>query len=70
MSLNWIPLTEQMPNPDEHRRVLIYTQGSDFAGEQVFDVETESLNECRYADPEDQPEVCKFATHWAVRPSF
>lgn len=66
--MQWIKLTDRMPNPDEHDRVLIYTEGSDFNGEQVFDVKAETLNECFYADPEDQPEVCKHATHWAVHP--
>lgn len=67
MSMSWTPLSDRMPNPDEHKRVLIFTQGVDFSGQQFFDVETDSLNECRYATPEDQPEVCKFATHWAPR---
>ena len=66
--MDWTPLTERMPNPEEHKRVLIYTCGTDFAGEQVFDVQTETLNEYLYENPEDQPEVCKYATHWAVRP--
>ncbi len=62
--MQWIKLTERMPNPDEHGRVLIYTEGYDFNGEQVFDVKAETLNECSYADPDDQPEVCKVASHW------
>lgn len=66
--MQWIKLTDRMPNPDEHRRVLIYTEGYDFNGEQVFDVKAETLNECFYADPEDQPEVCKHASHWAAHP--
>lgn len=67
-STEWIELSDRMPNPEEHNRVLIYTQGHDFAGAQVFDVKAETLNECMYADPEDQPEICKHATHWAERP--
>ena len=66
--MEWIKLTDRMPNPDEHDRVLIYTEGYDFNGEQVFDVKAETLNECFYADPEDQPEVCKHASHWAAHP--
>ena len=66
--MQWIQLPDRMPHLDEHDRVLIYTEGSDFNGEQVFDVKAETLNECFYADPEDQPEVCKHATHWAVHP--
>lgn len=66
--MRWIDMAFRMPNPDEHDRVLIYTEGHDFNGEQVFDVKTETLNESFYADPGDQPEVCKLATHWAPRP--
>ena len=66
--MEWIKLTDRMPNPDEHDRVLIYTEGYDFNGEQVFDVKAETLNECFYADPEDQTEVCKHASHWAAHP--
>lgn len=67
--MQWIKLTDRMPNPDEHGRMLIYTEGHDFNGEQVFDVQAETLNECFYADPEDQPEECKVASHWMPHPS-
>lgn len=67
--IQWIKLTDRMPNPDEHARVLVYTEGRHFNGEQVFDVKAETLNECFYADPEDQPEVCKAASHWMPHPS-
>lgn len=70
VSGEWIALADRMPNPEEHDRVLIYTQGSNFGGEQVFDVKAETLNECMYEDPDDQPEVCKHATHWTARPAF
>ena len=69
MKTEWIKLTDRMPNPDEHDRVLIYTEGCDFNGEQVFDVAAETLNECFYADPDDQPEVCRLASHWAPHPA-
>ena len=51
--MQWHKLTDRMPNPEEHDRVLIYTQNVDFSGEQFFDVQTETLNECIYKDPED-----------------
>jgi hypothetical protein len=47
---------------------VIYPEGYDFNGEQYFDVEYESLNENLYEHAEDQPEVCRFATHWIPRP--
>jgi hypothetical protein len=65
--MQWIKLTDRMPNPDEHGRVLIYTEGYDFNGEQVFEVKA-ALNEYFYANPEDQPEVCRHASHWAAHP--
>ena len=64
----WVSLAERMPNPDKHDRVLIYTEGYDFGGEQVFDVKAEDLNECRYIDPDEQPETCKAASHWMPHP--
>jgi len=67
--MQWIKLTDRMPNPDEHNRVIIYTEGTDFNGEQVFDVRSESLNEYSYADEDEQPEECKHATHWMEHPN-
>lgn len=65
----WIRLTDRMPNPDEHRRVLIYTEGYDFGGEQVFDVRAETLNEAYFQAPDQQPEVLRFASHWMPIPA-
>jgi len=33
--MEWIKLTDRMPNPDEHDRVLIYTEGSQGSAVQV-----------------------------------
>lgn len=57
-----------MPNPEEYNRVLIYTEGIDFAGVLFFNVKTETLDECFYEDPANQPEVCQHATNLAPRP--
>lgn len=61
-------LTDQMPDPEQYPRVIIYTEGTDFAGEQFFDVKAEDLNENAFEDVGGQPEVCRAATHWAPRP--
>ena len=61
----WTELTEEMPNPEIHPRVLIYTGGYDFGGVQVFDVKADWLNESYFEDEESQPETCRVATHWA-----
>lgn len=50
--------------------MLIYTEGVDFAGEQVFDIKADDLDPRAFDDADDQPEVCRAATHWAPRPAF
>lgn len=63
----WLPLDQIKPNPDVHHRVLIYTDGVDFAGEQVFDIKTSDL----YPDhPDDHSETCAAATHWLPHPAI
>ncbi len=63
-----IALTDRLPNPEENPRVIIYTQGHDFAGQQFFDVDALSLYKDSFEHPDDQPEECHFATHWMARP--
>jgi hypothetical protein len=60
-----MPLSAGLPSPDEHDRVLVYTDGVDFAGEQYFDIKTEKLWE---TDPEAKTEVAEAATHWMPHP--
>ncbi len=66
--MNFIRLTDHMPDPDQFPRVLIYTEGVDFDGEQFFDVKTEDLENACFGTSSHQSEVCAFATHWAPRP--
>lgn len=65
--MSWIKLSERKPDPAEHERVLIYTAGDDFDGQQFFDVKTEELIEY-YGEPITVPVVCSFATHWMPLP--
>lgn len=65
-SASMIPVSERMPDPGEHARVLVFTEGHDFGGQQFFDVLAEDLNE-NYWDG-DQPEHLRLATHWCPRP--
>lgn len=67
--LQWTRLTDRMPCPNEHGLVLIYTEGYDFNGKNIFCVEADTLNECFYANQDDQPDMCRHATHWAAIPS-
>ena len=66
----WISVGDRLPDPDQHDRVLIFTDGYDFAGEQYFDVKAESLNEHSFGDPDDQPEPYCKATHWMPLPTM
>lgn len=61
-------VADHLPDPTEYPRVIIYTEGYDFAGQQFFDVTATSLDESSYDDPADQPEECRQATHWMPRP--
>lgn len=65
----WTPLDGMradgaLPPYDEHLRVLVYTGGSEFNGEQVFDRRATDF----YA-LEESDEVIEAATHWMVRPA-
>ncbi|WP_186140104.1 hypothetical protein [Burkholderia gladioli] len=65
-----IPLSDRHPVTDDHPRVIVFTDGSDFNGAQFFDVSADSLNECFYESPDEQPDVSRHATHWMPRPSL
>lgn len=67
MIMKWTKLTDQLPCGSEHTRVLIFTEGYDFNGEQFFDVETSSLNENSCIEG-TQPEACRKASHWSPLP--
>lgn len=65
-----IALTEAYPDPAQFERVLIYTQGVDFAGESFFDVAADALLPAHYPDPDDRPEIIAAATHWMPLPAL
>lgn len=65
---NLIPIQESSPDPDQFDRVIVFTQGVDFAGEQFFDVPADSLLSINYPDPDDRPPVIAAATHWMPHP--
>lgn len=60
-----LPLSAGRPDPGEHVRVLVYTEGTDFAGDQYFDILTEDLWE---PDPDCREEIANAATHWMPLP--
>ncbi|MGR8931932.1 MAG: hypothetical protein ACU836_14965 [Gammaproteobacteria bacterium] len=60
----WTPLSERMPSQSDMSSVLVYLEGNEIHGEQFFIVRPDDLNESAFIDPADQPEECRFATHW------
>lgn len=71
--LQWRSLAVELPlfdehDFDEHERVLIYTEGSDFNGEQIFDVPAVELWNAHGDQAGGTDEVITAATHWCTRP--
>lgn len=66
--LQWRSLAVELPLFDEHERVLIYTDGSDFNGEQIFDVPAVELWNAHSDQAGGTDEVITAATHWCPRP--
>jgi hypothetical protein len=64
--MEWIRVTDRLPAFDGGLRVLVYTAGHDFNGEQFFDLRATDL----YDGPDREPrsEVGAAATHWSERP--
>lgn len=64
--MEWVRVTDRLPEFDETLRVLVHTAEHDFNGEQFFDVRATDL----YDGPDDEPknEICAVVTHWAERP--
>lgn len=61
------PISESWEEIGEHSRVLVYTEGVDFAGQQFFDVRVEDLY-TTLGEDDSRPEVCRDATHWMPLP--
>lgn len=57
-----------LPDPNEYDRVLVYTEGVDFAGQQFFDVDASQLDPAGYEHSDERPEECVMATHWKPLP--
>ena len=53
----WVPVEERLPAFDGGK-VVIHTEGVDFAGEQYFHVDADALHD------EGASEVARAATHW------
>ena len=68
----WVSVNDCLPPYDTGERVLVYTEGADFAGEQFFDIKADDLYPTPAAtSPEGgdaRTEVAAAATHWMPRP--
>lgn len=62
--MDWIKCDDDLPPFDTALRVLIYTDGVDFDGEQFFDIRADDL----YDHGGGLSEVAEAATHWAHLP--
>lgn len=62
----WTRVTDRLPAYGEGLRVVIYTEGYDFAGEQFFHIAADALTECGFEDmPSSKDrEVAARASHW------
>lgn len=65
--MSWKLLNDSWEEVGGHRRVLIYTEGTDFAGQQFFDVSVEDLY-TTLGEEDSRPEECQHATHWMPLP--
>ena len=62
----WHKCSDRLPAYEEDLRVLIYTEGVDFQGEQFFDVKATDLYDIDGG--EYTSEIAEAATHWADLP--
>lgn len=67
-SLTMTPVTVGLPPYGTGERVLVYTEGVEFHGEQWFDIKADDLYPDFDGDADARSEVAAAATHWAYRP--
>ncbi|MCT9125369.1 DUF551 domain-containing protein [Cupriavidus gilardii] len=66
--LTWISVNDRLPPIGTGERVLIYTEGADFAGEQFFDIKADDLYPTPDGEQDARTEVAAAATHWMPLP--
>ena len=64
----WVSVNDRLPPFDTGERVLIYTEGVDFAGEQFFDIKADDLYPMPDGEQDARTEVAAAATHWMPLP--
>lgn len=63
--MGMIPISVGLPPFGKGERVIVYTEGVDFAGQQYIDIKADDLWE---TDPEQMSQVVVAATHWMYLP--
>ncbi|WNG69306.1 DUF551 domain-containing protein [Cupriavidus gilardii] len=66
--LAWTSVNDRLPPLGTGERVLIYTEGADFAGEQFFDIKADDLYPTPDGEQDARTEVAAAATHWMPLP--
>lgn len=61
-------MNDRLPPIGTGERVLIYTEGADFAGEQFFDIKADDLYPTPDGEQDARTEVAAAATHWMPLP--
>lgn len=64
----WVSVTDHLPPFDSGERVLIYTEGADFGGEQYFDIKADDLYPSMDGEADARTEVATAASHWMWLP--
>lgn len=68
----WVSVNDCLPPYETDERVLVYTEGADFAGEMFFDIKADDLcptpTENSLEGGDARTEVAAAATHWMPRP--
>ncbi|CAG9184396.1 DUF551 domain-containing protein [Cupriavidus respiraculi] len=66
--LPWVSVNDRLPPIGTGERVLVYTEGADFAGEQFFDIKADDLYPSPDGEQDARTEVAAAATHWMPLP--
>lgn len=64
----WVSVNDRLPPLDSDKRILVYTEGADFDGEQFFDIKADDLYPTPDGEDDTRTEVAACVTHWMERP--
>lgn len=58
----WISVKTRTPSDEQFTRVLVYTEGTDFMGEQFFDINASEFY--NFDEDGNRSELVEAVTHW------